>query len=128
MLDCVLDYEKYDIELDLENGDFLITDATLKNEILLAIQTDSVDINYKNGLKQGGFINEEIGNQIWLLTFQKAWTPQIRAAVKEEIRSSLLPYGSVEFSTINVGLSIIELKTFDNQVITEAFKIWAKKN
>jgi hypothetical protein len=123
MLDCVLDYEKYDIELDLENGDFLITDATLKNEILLAIQTDSVDINYKNGLKQGGFINEEIGNQIWLLTFQKAWTPQIRAAVKEEIRSSLLPYGSVEFSTINVGLSIIELKTFDNQVITEAFKI-----
>jgi len=123
MQDCLLNYEKYDIELDLENGDFLITDATLKNEMLLAIQTDSVDINYKNGLKQGGFINEEIGNQIWLLTFQKAWTPQIRAAVKEEIRSSLLPYGSVEFSTINVGLSIIELRTFDNQIITEAFKI-----
>lgn len=122
-MDVVINYELYDITMDLDNGNFLIAENTLKNEIVLAIQTDSYDSDYNLGLRDGGFINEEIGNNLWLLTYQSAWTPQIRSLIKEEIRNSLLDYGSIEYSLLNRSLTIVELRLFDGTIIKESFII-----
>lgn len=123
MFDVDLDDTTYDIKMDLNNGNLAITNNTLSNELSIALLTDALDDNYTNGLKQGGFINHNLGNNIWLLTFQNTWTPQVRAEIKEQVRVSLIDYGSIEFSIINKETTQLSLKLNNGITINRSFEL-----
>jgi hypothetical protein len=123
MFDVKLDSFTYDIGLDFENGDFKYIKETLENELNIAMLTNAYDFEYNLGLKQGGFINQEIGNNIWLITLQANITAPTRAEIKEQIRNSLIDYGDVEFSVINANDVTVYLKLNNEQQIIRSFKI-----
>lgn len=108
--------DNYDIVIDFKNGDFKLIDDTLNNEINVSLLTDELDSDFE-GFKLGGFINEDIGNKIWILVNQNAFLPQIRAELKEEVRTSLIDYGNIEFTTINSKDIKLELKLDNNMII-----------
>lgn len=121
MFDVKLDSSTYDIDFDFQNGDFNYTKETLENELNVALLTNSYDFEYELGLKQGGFINQEIGNNIWLITLQANITALTRAEIKEQIRNSLIDYGDVEFSVINGQNATIYLKLNNDQKVIRSF-------
>ena len=123
MIDIELDRENYDIQMNFESGDFEIINETLENEINIALLTNAYDFEYELGLKQGGFMNEEIGNNIWLITLQNNITAPTRAEIKEQVRNSLIDYGDVEFSIINGKDITIYLKLNNNQQIIRSYRI-----
>ncbi len=123
MFDVKLDSSTYDIDFDFQNGDFNYTKETLENELNVALLTNSYDFEYELGLKQGGFINEEVGNSIWLNTLQSNITAPTRAKIKEQIRNSLIDYGNVEFSVINANDVTVYLKLNNEQQVIRSFRI-----
>lgn len=123
MFDVKLDSSTYDILFDFANGDFNYTKEILENELNIALLTNAYDFEYNLGLKQGGFINQEIGNNIWLITLQANITAPTRAEIKEQIRNSLIDYGDVEFSVINANDVTVYLKLNNEQKVIRSFRI-----
>jgi hypothetical protein len=115
--------EDYDIEMDFNNGNFKLTQTELTNQINVALLTNFYDLDYDLGLKQGGFINQDIGNNIWLITLQNSISAITRAEIKEEVRTALFDYGEVEFSIINKQDVTIYLKLNNNQQIIRSYRL-----
>lgn len=122
-MDVKLNNATYDIELDFNNGDFVFVEDVLGNQIAISLLTNAYDDEYELGLKQGGFINEEIGNTIWLLTLQNNFSASVRAEIKEQIRDSLIDYGDVEFSVVNPKNMDVNLRLKNNQQIIRSYKL-----
>ena len=115
--------EDYDIEIDFNRGDFKFTQDVLTNQLNVALLTNAYDFDYDLGLKQGGFINQDVGNNIWLITLQNNISATVRAEIKEQVRDSLFEYGEVEFSIINKTDITIYLKLNNNQQIIRSYRL-----
>ena len=109
-----------DTFLDLEKGNFDLTDKTLNNQIEIALLTNALDEQAE--IKNWGWINDDIGNNVGLKIYQAKFTPQLRSEIKEEIRSSLFSYGSIENTIINQNQVYLELILDDGTLIQREFK------
>jgi len=96
----MIDLELTDnLDLKIENGDLITTQDTLLNEVLVATTTNSLDIGMDYNL--GGWMNEDIGNRIWVILYQNRFNSETRSEIKSELRQSLIDYGNIEYSVIN---------------------------
>lgn len=73
----------------------------------------------------GGWINEDIGNRIWIILYQNVFNSTVRSEVKSELRQSLIDYGNIEYSTINVenGVVIAGLELILNNNLKKKFDL-----
>jgi hypothetical protein len=114
-----------DYDISWFEGDFELTKDTIENEILLAVGTNELDSGMPYNL--GGWINENIGNRIWILVHQASFTSILKALCKEEIRKSTIDYGNIEFTIINQKINFIEvdLKIMlnDNTIIQREYRL-----
>lgn len=118
-----MDLELKDLDLIIEDGDLKTTNDTLFNEVLVASTTNELDVGMDFNL--GGWINEDIGNRIWILLYQTAFNSTVKSEVKSELRQSLIEYGNIEYSVINAknGAITANLELILNNGLKEKFDL-----